>query len=258
MITSALLGGTHYTLHRFPLEQKNRSLQAWDAADEYLIDYVKEHHPSAKKLLILNDDFGALACALHQFDISALSDSYVAHQAWHYNLAQNALDESNFTALSSMDKLGDYDLVIGRIPKNSGYLQHQLAQLSQTLSPNTPVILGGKTKAVHTSTINLVSRYIGPASTTLAVKKRDLLPPLCIIKRNKALFLRVGRSKALLTPCIITLMYFPAIHWILALAFSATTYRSPKSAAHCRFGLWQWRHWSTYFGSMPTSTPYFR
>ena len=75
MITSALLGGTHYTLHRFPLEQKNRSLQAWDAADEYLIDYVKEHHPSAKKLLILNDDFGALACALHQFDISALSDS---------------------------------------------------------------------------------------------------------------------------------------------------------------------------------------
>ncbi|GAP75258.1 23S rRNA (guanine-N-2-) -methyltransferase rlmG [Pseudoalteromonas sp. SW0106-04] len=175
MITSALLGGTHYTLHRFPLEQKNRSLQAWDAADEYLIDYVKEHHPSAKKLLILNDDFGALACALHQFDISALSDSYVAHQAWHYNLAQNALDESNFTALSSMDKLGDYDLVIGRIPKNSGYLQHQLALLSQTLSPNTPVILGGKTKAVHTSTINLVSRYIGPASTTLAVKKARLI-----------------------------------------------------------------------------------
>ncbi len=30
------------TLERFPIAQVNRSLQAWDAADEYLINYLTE------------------------------------------------------------------------------------------------------------------------------------------------------------------------------------------------------------------------
>lgn len=45
MTTQAQLGDKTFTLERFPLDQKNRSLQAWDSADEYLINYVNEHHP---------------------------------------------------------------------------------------------------------------------------------------------------------------------------------------------------------------------
>jgi len=39
--TQAILGNKTFTLERFPLEQKTRSLQAWDSADEYLINYVE-------------------------------------------------------------------------------------------------------------------------------------------------------------------------------------------------------------------------
>ncbi|WP_105213211.1 methyltransferase [Pseudoalteromonas sp. T1lg22] len=176
MITSAQLGGNTYHLHRLPLQQKNRSLQAWDAADEYLVDYINEHHADAKRLLILNDDFGALACAFNQLTSDSVSDSYIAIQAWQHNLKENNLNTEQLTPLTSLEPLADdYDLVIGKIPKNIGYMQHQLAQLSQSLKPGTPVVLAGKTKAIHTSTINLVERYIGPATTTLAQKKARLI-----------------------------------------------------------------------------------
>ncbi|MFY8274201.1 methyltransferase [Pseudoalteromonas sp. SSDWG2] len=176
MITSAQLGGNTFTLHRFPLQQKNRSLQAWDSSDEYLVEYAKEHYPSTQRLLILNDDFGALACAFNELTADSVTDSYIAMQAWQHNLACNNLNTDNLTPLSSLSDLAnDYDLVIAKVPKNSGYMQHQLAMISQTQKQGTPVIFAGKTKAIHTSTINLVERYIGPATTSLAVKKSRLI-----------------------------------------------------------------------------------
>ena len=176
MITSAQLGGKSYTLHRFPVQQKTRSLQAWDSSDEYLINYVQEHFPDATRLLILNDDFGALACAFNELTCDSVSDSYIAMQAWQHNLAANNLNQANLSPLSSLDGWADdYDLVVGKVPKNSGYMQHQLAMISQTQRPGTTVIFAGKTKAIHTSTINLVGRYIGAATTTLAQKKSRLI-----------------------------------------------------------------------------------
>ncbi len=176
MITSAQLGGKTYTLHRFPLQQKTRSLQAWDSSDEYLVEYVQEHYPDAKRILILNDDFGALACAFNELTCDSVTDSYIAMQAWQHNLAENDLNHTNLNPLSSLQSwASDYDLVIGKVPKNSGYLQHQLALISQTQAAGTPFVLAGKTKAIHTSTINLVERYIGPATTTLAQKKSRII-----------------------------------------------------------------------------------
>ncbi len=51
------------TLSRFPLAQVNRSLQAWDAADEYLINYLSEQQliKANCQVLIFNDTFGALS-----------------------------------------------------------------------------------------------------------------------------------------------------------------------------------------------------
>lgn len=176
MITSAQLGGKSFKLHRFPLEQKNRSLQAWDAADQYLIDYATTHLPHANSLLLLNDSFGALACYFNPLTLYSVTDSFVAKCAAEHNLAVNNLPDDNFSALSSLDPLPtDCQAVLIKIPKNSGYLQHQLAALSQVLPPHTPVILAGKTTAIHTSTIKLVERFIGTAHTTLAVKKARLI-----------------------------------------------------------------------------------
>lgn len=56
------LTGCAFSLHRYPI-QKNETLQAWDAADEYLIEQLEQKElPTSSRILILNDGFGALSC----------------------------------------------------------------------------------------------------------------------------------------------------------------------------------------------------
>lgn len=176
MTTQAQLGDKTFTLERFPLDQKNRSLQAWDSGDEYLINYVNEHHPDCRSLLILNDSFGALACYFNQLTVCSVNDSYISHQAAAYNLQINKLSTSEFTQLDSLSALPEkIDLVLVKIPRNVGFLQFQLSELSEILAPGTPVIASGKTKDIHNSTIKAFEHFIGETKTSLAVKKSRLI-----------------------------------------------------------------------------------
>ena len=46
-------------------EQHNDPLQAFDAADEYLLSHLAAQQPTAAtRVLVLNDSFGALAASL--------------------------------------------------------------------------------------------------------------------------------------------------------------------------------------------------
>ncbi len=76
-----------FKLQRLP-KRKNEILRAWDAADEYLLQYVFESisEEDVSNLLILNDSFGALAVALHRFTPTVISDSYLAQQATRFDL----------------------------------------------------------------------------------------------------------------------------------------------------------------------------
>ncbi|WP_125558617.1 methyltransferase [Pseudoalteromonas rubra] len=186
MITDAVLAGTALTLHRFPLEQKNRSLQAWDAADEYLLDHITTAYPDARDILILNDAFGALSCTLAarlkdhaQWHITQVSDSFVAQQATRHNLAENqldwVLDETKLTQQDSLATLPTQcDLILIKVPKNAGLLQHQLSQLSH-LAAGIPIVAAGKAKEIHTSTLKSFSHFMQPPTTSLAVKKSRLI-----------------------------------------------------------------------------------
>ena len=61
MISPFIINDKNLFLDRFPIGQVNRSLQAWDAADEYLINYIDDNQllNTSSKLLIMNDAFGA-------------------------------------------------------------------------------------------------------------------------------------------------------------------------------------------------------
>ena len=47
-------------LKRYPY-QKNDPLQAWNSADELLLAHLEEEDLSGKRILIINDQFGALS-----------------------------------------------------------------------------------------------------------------------------------------------------------------------------------------------------
>jgi 16S rRNA (guanine1207-N2)-methyltransferase len=166
-----------FELNRLP-KRPRELLRAWDAADEYLLDTVAEQlkPPSAARVLIMNDSFGALAVALSSFRPYAISDSYLSQQATRLNLAANDLPEHGVNLLSSLDPLdGVFDWVLIKVPKTLALLEDELIRLHPHLTPSTQVIVAGMIKTLPSSVWKLLERLIGPTTTSLARKKARLI-----------------------------------------------------------------------------------
>ncbi|MDG9922240.1 MULTISPECIES: class I SAM-dependent methyltransferase [unclassified Pseudomonas] len=159
-------------------EMANEPLQAFDAADEYLLAHVHELGLSAdSRVLLLNDGFGALACSLAAHcRVTSSGDSHLGHLALQKNLARNGLaaDSVRFVPASETVQ-GPFDLVLLRVPKTLALLEEQLIRLHGQLGPGTRVIAGAMLKHLPRSAGELLERYIGPLQASLAVKKARLL-----------------------------------------------------------------------------------
>ncbi|EOE6853900.1 23S rRNA (guanine(1835)-N(2))-methyltransferase RlmG [Cronobacter sakazakii] len=161
------------TLQRFPPMPEETPLQAWEAADEYLLQQVEQ--PSGP-VLIFNDSFGALACALAEVRPVSVNDSFIAHQATRHNLRLNDIDDSLVTMQDSLSPLPDApELVLMKIPKQLALLEQQLRALRKVVTPQTRIIAGAKARDIHTSTLTLFEKILGPTTTTLAWKKARLI-----------------------------------------------------------------------------------
>lgn len=165
-----------FVLQRLPKES-HESLRAWDAADEYLLQHVETLNlPKTINVLILNDSFGALACALHLFQPHALSDSYLSQQATRLNLAVNDLPDTSVTLLKSVDVLPHiFDLVIIKVPKTLALFEFQLLQLRSHINEKTQIIALGMIKVLTPSVWQMLERIIGKTQTSLAQKKARLI-----------------------------------------------------------------------------------
>ncbi|CAI8780573.1 23S rRNA (guanine(1835)-N(2))-methyltransferase RlmG [Kosakonia quasisacchari] len=167
------LNGQSFTLDRFPVGVEEASLQAWDAADEYLLQQVNEVDGP---VLIFNDSFGALACALVSHRPVSVNDSHIAELAAQHNLRINDLDETAVTLQDSLSPLpANPALVLIKVPKQLALLEQQLRALRNVVTSQTRIIAGAKSRDVHNSTIALFEKILGPTTTTLAWKKARLI-----------------------------------------------------------------------------------
>lgn len=175
MNTTFLFQGTSYALHRFPAKSQHKTLQAWGAEDEYLLNHVLNNIQQPKRALILNDDFGALGCVLNTWDATWQSDSYVSHCALQENMKRNGF-ENRLSVFASTDPLdGVFDTVLIKVPRNLNFLAYQLQTLSQHTSPDTKIIACGKVKSITKQVLQLFEKYLGETTTSLAVKKARLI-----------------------------------------------------------------------------------
>ena len=167
-----------FCLSRYPI-RKNEKLRAWDAADEYLLNYFYDEYgepAKQEKALIVNDSFGALAAALSKYDLTSWNDSLLAQQGLSQNLIENKLPTEGLKIKNSMDvPEGKYDFVIIKIPKSLALLEEQLLRIKPFVSSATKIIAAGMVKTIHTSTLKLFEKYIGPTKTSLAKKKARLI-----------------------------------------------------------------------------------
>lgn len=159
-------------------EQQNEPLQAFDAADEYLLDYLAEQQPTADtRVLVLNDSFGALAASLvGHAQVTSSSDSFLATLALQKNLLRNsqAVDAVSIVPASEVPS-GPFDRVLIRVPKTLALLEEQLIRLQDQLAPGAQVIAAAMVKHLPRAAGDLLERYIGPVHASLAVKKARLL-----------------------------------------------------------------------------------
>jgi len=93
-----------------------------------------------------------------------------------YNLKNNDISENSVKLLSSLQEVnGLLDLVIVKIPKTLALLEEQLYRIRPNLHDKTLLIGAGMVKQIHTSTLKLLERILGPTQTSLAKKKARLI-----------------------------------------------------------------------------------
>ena len=166
-----------FKLARYPL-RKNERLRAWDAADEYLLDYFSQQFQDKEilNILIVNDVFAALTTALSQHKITFWTDSWISKKSLSQNIEINNLSPGHIQFKRSIDEpAGKYDIALIKIPKTLALLEDQLARLKPYLAPVTKVVAAGMVKSIHNSTLKLFDKYIGPTKTSLAKKKARLI-----------------------------------------------------------------------------------
>ena len=159
-------------------EMANEPLQAFDAADEYLLAHLHEQGLGPdSRVLLLNDGFGALACSLAAHcRVTSSGDSHLGFLALQKNLQRNGLaaDSVRFVPASATAE-GPFDWVLVRVPKTLALLEEQLIRLHGQLAPGARVIAGAMIKHLPRAAGDLLEQYIGPVQASLAVKKARLL-----------------------------------------------------------------------------------
>lgn len=164
-------------LARYP-QQKNSPLQAFNAADEYLLQRLHEQQlPDGARVLVINDGFGALALSLAgRYQVSSCSDSFLSMLGMERNAKANSVDAGAIEQVSRTCELeGNFAAVLIQIPKTLALLEDQLAGLQGLLTADSLVVAGAMIKHLPRAAGDLLERYIGPVQASLAIKKARLL-----------------------------------------------------------------------------------
>lgn len=165
-------------LVRYP-QRAGEKLQAWDAADEYLLAQIPHLQLENKRILILNDHFGALSKGLLAFQPLCYTDSFVASQAIALNTDHQV---QQLHALEQIE--GVFDFVFMQIPKNLSFFEDQITRLTHHLHQDSLVLCGFMTKYFTASNYQILEKYIGTPRPQLAVKKAKIV--MASFEKSKA------------------------------------------------------------------------
>jgi 16S rRNA (guanine1207-N2)-methyltransferase len=163
-------------LARFP-EDPRDLLRAWDASDEYLLGHLaQEKVPLDGTVVVVGDRWGSLVTALAEHRPVQITDSFLAQEATRANLARNGVEAGAVELLTTRDAPPErIDVLLVRVPKSLALLEDQLLRLAPAVHGGTVVVGTGMVKEIHTSTLRLFERILGPTRTSPARKKARLI-----------------------------------------------------------------------------------
>ncbi|ROR99994.1 16S rRNA (guanine1207-N2)-methyltransferase/23S rRNA (guanine1835-N2)-methyltransferase [Sinobacterium caligoides] len=161
------------TLDRYP-RTTDKNLQAWDAADSYLLNNLHERGELGR-VLVINDTFGTITTAIHDSDVTLWSDSKLAEIAVEVNYGHN-LFPLHYTFVPSTElPHGRFDTIVIKIPQTNAYFDDILSQLPLLMHEKTQLVCGGMVKFWTNSWPQAVADRIGHSDCSLTWKKARLI-----------------------------------------------------------------------------------
>jgi 16S rRNA (guanine1207-N2)-methyltransferase len=165
------------------------SLKAWDAADELLLEHSFRQWSAQdcsgqtdlqkRRVLIVDDQFGALTLGLSSLCPDVVADSAVLPHA----LARNAILNTSGMQAPFRPQVynwmqpptGRYDLIIMRIPRHSDYLAWLLRWANGILADNGVLLAGGMIKHLPDKSVKVFGEAVVTDEVTPARKKARVI-----------------------------------------------------------------------------------
>lgn len=177
-----------FDLRRHP-DRDREELRAWDAADELLLHRIAGVDPGIDAgwapltgtgpTMVLHDAFGALGVALADRRPTVLLDSYCSATAVADNAARQGLADDTVSVRFPLDDLSDLQgqlpMLVVRPPRNLALLEHLLRLVRPLLTPDAVVVGAEMVKHLHTSTLEVFERVLGPTTTTRAHRRARVI-----------------------------------------------------------------------------------
>lgn len=158
---------------RYP-PTKDRSLKAWNAADELILSYIQETEADRSNVIICNDRFGYLTCQLHFSKPQIVVNYKSQEKAVVQNLTSNHFTRPDFVD-PLLSKATNTSLGIIKIPKSLDLFKLFLHQLHNKLNEDGIVICGFMTKYFTPQLIKIAEEYFENVTQTKAWKKARLM-----------------------------------------------------------------------------------
>lgn len=162
-------------IERYP-STTNRSLQAWNAADELLIQHFEEMKVENSNCAIYHDQFGYLSCHLAKQKPLVVINLNSQHKAIEQNIKQLNLDfsvEQFKNPLEDLDK--NLNVVLMKMPKSLDLFELYLSQIQKSVSDDAVIAIGFMTRNFTKQSLTIAEKYFEELEQTKAKKKARLL-----------------------------------------------------------------------------------
>ena len=152
----------------------DKSLKAWSAADEYLLQNFSELEERPKHLGIYNDRFGFLVCHLHANNPTLILTQKSQEKAIDLNLTANKLSLLNYSnPFSPLENKMDFALI--KIPKSLELFQLFLEHIIHQSSDDLKVVAAFMTRHFSPKLLQIADQYFEVTEQSRALKKARLL-----------------------------------------------------------------------------------
>lgn len=154
------------------------TLRAWDAADELLLEEALVAATAFEKprVLVVDDQFGALALGLSGLSPTVVADSAVVPAALANNAALNPASKLSEPVHSWVEPpQGPFDVVVLRIPRQADYLAWLLRWLNGMMADSGVLLGGGMIKHLPAKSVDVFAAAVQTEQVLPARKKARVI-----------------------------------------------------------------------------------